>query len=263
MTGPDRPVTEEELHAYVDEQLDPGRGQAVERYLRDHSEAAQTVAAWAAQRRQIRASLAHWSKEPLPPKLDLIRLVESRLLRRRTRWPIAASIVLALALGGSAGWFFAAGQPVNRTQHAMSVLGQQAIATFMVYANDPHHPIEVSASEREHLVQWLSNRLKRPVVLPDLTAAGYHLLGGRLLATERGSAAALLMYENATGDRLGIVVRPMAPELKAPQTDVSERAVNGCIWIEKGLGFGVVAEAPDEAIDRISDLVRAQAKEAA
>jgi anti-sigma factor RsiW len=32
-------------------------------------------------------------------------------------------------------------------------------------------------------VQWVSNRLKQPVKLPDLTGSGYRLMGGRLIAT--------------------------------------------------------------------------------
>ena len=36
------------------------------------------------------------------------------------------------------------------------------------------------ASDSAQLVQWVSNRLKQPVTLPDLTGSGYRLMGGRL-----------------------------------------------------------------------------------
>ena len=52
-------------------------------------------------------------------------------------------------------------------------------------SGDPYfsHPIEVAATERDHLAQWLSNRLSRSVTPPALDALGYRLIGGRLLAT--------------------------------------------------------------------------------
>jgi anti-sigma factor RsiW len=46
MSDPVRPIAEEELHAYVDGQLDADRRSAVQRYLQDHPE----VAAWGTQR---------------------------------------------------------------------------------------------------------------------------------------------------------------------------------------------------------------------
>ena len=54
---------------------------------------------------------------------------------------------------------------------------------------------------------------------PDLSPLGYRLLGGRLLATEHGGAAALFVYDDADGHRLTVLLRPMAPELRAVRTD--------------------------------------------
>jgi anti-sigma factor RsiW len=68
-----------------------------------------------------------------------------------------------------------------------------AIASHLVYGTDRRHPIEVAASEPDYLAQWLSNRLNRTVMPPDLSRFGYTLIGGRLLATEQGNAAALFI----------------------------------------------------------------------
>ena len=125
-----------------------------------------------------------------------------------------------------------------------------------MYAADKRHPIEVAAVERDHLTQWLSNRLNRKVTAPELDALGYRLIGGRLLATERGGAAALLMYEDVRGQRLSLVLRPMARSLHAARADMSEGGVNGCAWIADGLGYAVVAALPDEELDRVADHVR-------
>ena len=56
------------------------------------------------------------------------------------------------------------------------------------------HPVEVDATQEAHLVQWLSKRLGHPLVVPDLTKAGFQLIGGRLLPSE-GGPAAQFMYQ--------------------------------------------------------------------
>ena len=51
----------------------------------------------------------------------------------------------------------------------------------------------------------------------------------------------------------------MATELQAARTDVAQGSLNGCSWINHGMGFAVVAAATDETLDRIADDVRRQA----
>jgi len=252
-------IPEEELHAFVDEQLAPERRDAVAAWLAGEPTAAARVRAWQAQRNALRAAFA----EPAPPapSLDLMRIVETRM-RRRRRLPwaiggVAAAMVLALGLGGAAGWMLR-GEPADRQAIALSLLEQEAFATHAVYSVDKRHPIEVGATERDHLTQWLSNRLNRRVAPPDLGAAGWHLLGGRLLATERGGAAALFMYDNQQGQRLSIVMRPMAPDLATPEPQRMGGAVNGSAWIVGGVGYAVVAAAPQDEITEVSKLVRQQ-----
>src|ERR1700757_3092426 len=101
----DRPITEEDLHAYIDGRLDGQRSETVRAYLNAHPEAAETVAAYSADRQRLRDALQPIADAPIPPALDVRRMVEAR---RRSRaalrgLPLAASITLAVGLGG--GWF--------------------------------------------------------------------------------------------------------------------------------------------------------------
>ncbi len=256
MTMPNSQIGEDDLHAYTDEQLDPSRRQAVERYLATDPEAASRVRAFAAQRDALRAAFAMEASDPLPASLNLSRLIEARLTRRRASLRMIAAGVALFAIGGGAGWL-ARGVPLEgRNAMAMSILKQQAMATHIVYAADRRHPIEVTAAESEHLAQWLSNRLDRHIAPPDLAGIGYHLIGGRLLATERGGAAALFMYENDAHARLSVVLRPMAANLQSPQMEASNGPVNLCAWIRNGLGYAVVAALPDSELDRVSERIR-------
>ena len=246
------PITEEEVQAYVDGRLEPSRRIEVERHLASHPDETRRVGSWIAQKDALRAAFAATAVEPVPPELNLGHLLEARLSRRSSFWQVAAAVVLALGVGGAAGWYAGVERSPDRTHLAVSLLEQEALASHSVYAVERRHPVEVPADQSAHLAQWLSNRLQRPVAAPDLAAEGYRLLGGRLLATEHAGAAALFMYEDDKGKRLSVVMRPMAPDLSARHTDSSNGPVNLCAWIDRGIGYAVVASAPDATLDEIA-----------
>ena len=258
MSDPARPIDDDDLHAFVDGQLAPDRRTALQQYLDTNPDAARRVVAYQAQRTELRALFLTPETGALPPRLDLATILQERRDRRIARWRIAAAIALALGIGGTGGWFLHQPPVLNRNARAMQVLEREALASHLVYASDRRHPIEVGASEKAHLKQWLSNRLGQKVAPPDLSSLGYQLIGGRLLATERGAPAALFMYDDAAGRRLSLLLRPMAPDLKAQATDMEQAGINGCAWITKGMGYAVVAALPDRELDRVADQVRTQ-----
>lgn len=254
MSGPELSIEEDDLHAYVDGQLPSSRRAAVEHHLSAHPETARRVAAYQQQRAALRAAFAG-ADEPLPARLTLASILRERRRTRLANWRVAAGLVLGLALGGSAGWLLHA--PTGRGSVAMAALEQEAFSTHTVYAADRRHPVEIGATEAAHLRQWLSNRLDRSVAPPDLSASGYHLIGGRLLATEHGRPAALFMYENAGGQRLSLLFRPMAPTMRMSPRDISQGHMNGCAWIDNGMGYAVVGAMPDRELDGIAGNIRA------
>jgi anti-sigma factor RsiW len=257
LTDPGRPIGEDDLHAYVDRQLEPADRRRVEQYLASDPDAARRVSAYQLQREALRAAFASRT-EPVPPELRLSHILGQRRRQRWVPWSMAAAVALALGAGGAAGWTLHT-QPVqSRVAHAMDVLERQALSTHAVFAADPARPVELSAVEEADLRQWLSTRLDRVVTPPDLSALGYHLIGGRLLATEQGRPAALFMYDNDKGDRISLVLRPMAPNLQASPSDMRQGDLNGCAWIKKGMGYAVVGAFPDDELDRVADHIRAE-----
>ena len=95
------PVTEEELHAYVDGELAPDRRVAVEAWLASHTEDADRVAQWRAQADAIRARFGVLASEPVPARFDLDNLARGA---RSWRGSAAAAVVLAFLTGGVVGW---------------------------------------------------------------------------------------------------------------------------------------------------------------
>jgi anti-sigma factor RsiW len=169
-------------------------------------------------------------------------------------------VALAFAAGGAGGWLLGgqSGPRPGTTASALAVLQQQALSSYAVYAPDQRRPIELEANRRDDLARWLSHRLNRPVAPPDLAALGYRLLGGRLVATEQGGAAALFMYEDDQGTRLAILMRPMRPEFHAPVSPMQKGPVRGDAWIEKGLGYALVAPVPPAELRPLTEQVRQQ-----
>ena len=250
-----RAVSEEDLHAYVDHALDSARRVEVARHLGQHPEDAARVRDYAAGREALKTAMAGTASDPVPPELNLLRLLEGRLVRRRASWRIAAGIALGLAAGGGAGWLSRGGLPGGRAGRAIVALTDQALANHAVYAVDARHPVEMAAVERDQLDHWLSNRLDRTLGAPDLAGAGYELLGGRLLATERGRPAALFMYADRQGLRVSVVLRPMAADLDVRRTDAAAGPLRVCAWIDGGMGYAIAGNLPDEELDRLADLV--------
>lgn len=260
-----RPILEEDLHAYVDEALDAQRRREVREYLAHHPEAAREVEAYALHRQGLRASLAPIAEEPLPPSLNLARLVqehEQRALQdrhapsRRSPWGMAAVVVFALGLGASAGWSLRGGVPAGGDA-GISALAREATRSYAVYASDTVRPVEMGPSQRAELVDWVSSRLGRKVAIPDLTSSGYNFIGGRLVMTAHGPAG-LFMYDDASGTRLALTVRPMTIDKDTPVMRPIDGPVAGYAWADQGLGYGVVGAHKAEVLHPLADEMRRQ-----
>jgi anti-sigma factor RsiW len=254
MTGPMHPITEEDLHAYVDGLLDEARRAVVEAYLEAHPETAERIEAYARQRAGLRELFPDRSSDPLPSQLIFSRLAEERLRQRRRPWAAIAATIAALAVGGTGGWFLG-----SRPPGGIAAFTQEAAASYQVYAVDKRRPVELSAAQESELRRWLSNRLNRPVVVPDLDATGYQLLGGRLVASEHGPAA-LLVYENAAGTRLTIYLRPIAADSPSPIVPIDIGAIDGCAWIDRSIGYSLIAAEPYAKLLELSRYVRQEVR---
>jgi anti-sigma factor RsiW len=201
------PVTEDELHAYVDGELPADRQQAVSAWLATHADAAAQVAAWRAQAEVIRARYGATINEPVPDRLKL-----ERVMRQDRSWRgiAAAAACAAFLIGGAAGWF-AHGATIASASGSEKLAGD-ALEAYKLYTVEVRHPVEVPGDERAHMTQWLSKRLGYEQRIPDLSSMGLKLVGGRLLPGPDG-AAAFYMYEGQSGERFTIYCsRTKGPE---------------------------------------------------
>ncbi len=242
------PISDDELHAFIDGQLEPGRASAVEKHLNNHADDAAKVAAYLLQRDTLRAAFADIAAEPVPEYLNP-RAMRQDLIARRNMWRIAASVLVAFGMGGGGGWLLH-GRMAPSTA-TITLLAEEAVANHVVYTADRRRPTELGAEQRDDLARWVSNRIQHQVAPPDLTVAGYKYMGGRLAATEFGPAG-MFMYQNDQGLRLTVFVRPVGDAPSKPQQIVGVGSMEGCAWIEKGIGYTVVATLPAAELKRVA-----------
>jgi anti-sigma factor RsiW len=162
-----------------------------------------------------------------------------------------------LSVGGISGWI--ARGSMEPPASGLAALAQEAAYSYDVYAPDHARPVEIRASDSAQLVQWASSRLHQPVKVPDLTNAGYRLMGGRVVATSHGPAA-MFMYDSDHGQRLVVLTRPMTTDQGAPMTPQTSGDVVGFSWADGGMGYSLVGQSPTEALRPIADEVRRQAQ---
>jgi len=251
-----RPITEDDLHGYVDGVLEPERVADVAAYLEDHPDMNRRVAAFSDQRDLLRRALAPIAEEAVPSQLDLAGMIRSRQRRASPVWWAIAAMLL-LSIGGLGGWVMRGS--LQTSPAGLAALAQEAADSYHVYAPDRVRPVEMRASDSAQLVQWMSNRLKQQVKLPDLTGSGYRLMGGRLIATSHGPAA-MFMYDDDHGDRLVVLTRPMASEHSAPMAPHSGGDVAGFAWADGGMGYSLMGQAAADTLKPIANEIRRQAR---
>jgi anti-sigma factor RsiW len=240
------PIGEDDLQAYVDERLDAGRLAVVEAYLAQHPDVRERVAAEKRQRAMLRGQLAAKFDEPIPARLRIANIQAARRARWTGRGSAVAAAVLLVLAGGIGGWLARGLEAPPRSQVAAvaptTTVSHWATAAYRTYVVEVAHPVEVTAAQEAHLVQWLSRRLGRPLSAPDLGQYGYRLMGGRLLPAG-GGAAAQFMYEDQSGKRLTVYVRAAEQGGETAFRFEQEGEAATFAWIDQGFGFAVTASA--------------------
>lgn len=259
------PVTEADLHAYIDGLLPPARRSEIDAYLALRPAEAERLNAYRAQNLQLRAMFSPVLDEPVPERLC------ATPHRQSSYWPAVQRFAAALAIafiGGAAGWTlhgaapdtalaqlrFAGPAPVLGTR----ALARQAAIAHVVYSPDVRHPVEIGADQEDQLVTWLSKRLGTPIHPPKLGKLGYELIGGRLLPGEIGPVAQF-MYHDSSGQRLTLYVS--TEQSRNHDTGfrfAQEGPVNVFYWIDGKFGYALSAGINKGELAKVASVVYEQ-----
>lgn len=241
--------SEADLHAYVDGQLSAEARAEIERWLAAHPERAAVVADWKRDAERLRTSQALPESWPVNPALEPAHLRRRVRARRRARLGMAAAVLLSLGLGTGVGW------QAKQMQVASARLPMaDAVSAYRLFAvSDAGGTLD--AAGREQLQVWLTGHFGPLGAMPDLQAQGFHLVGGQRLSTEQG-AAAMLVYADATGARIGVYVRPGGWFREPGQRRDGELLAQ--YWSRGNTSFAVVSPFDDRRARGVASLLGPQ-----
>jgi len=238
-----QPVRDEDLHAFVDGQLDSARRAEVEAWLAENPRDAERMEAYHKQNLALHALFDPALAEPVPPTMR--RAAQKPGFHATRRYAAAAAF---LALGTVIGWILHGLTTNVAPPTLLAALPQQAAVAHAVYAPEVLHPVEVGAEQEGHLVNWLSKRLGRPMRVPHLAAIGYDLVGGRLLPGEQGPAAQF-MYQDARGKRLTLYVRVNSEHTGDTAFRYAKHdSVSVFYWVDGPMGYALSGEIEKPAL---------------
>ena len=254
MTGADDWISEAELHAHLDGELDAERCAAVQAFLAAHPEEAARARSYRQHAALIARVYGPLLDRPVPAPVGAATTPAPP--RRPTRWRwLAASAAAALALlaggAGSGWWLHDQLRPISAPAQSFVA---DAIDAHLVYAVEVRHPVEVGAGQEAHLVTWLSHRLGLSLTAPDLAAQGFELIGGRLLPASTGAAAAQLMYQDTTGRRLTLYCRATSEPGETSFRIVHRGKLTALYWREDGTAWALLGELPRDELLRLGHL---------
>lgn len=258
MTPRPAPVTENDLHAYIDGLMPEARAAEIEAWLAEHPDKAAEIANWQRQNEALTALFPPVAPDLIPERLKPRQLA----LRPRgvtLNWPqLAAAAVVLLGVGIGSGWALRA---LDQPPESAGLIAS-AVTAHALYVKENRHAVEVAASDRDHLVSWLSNRVERPITPPDLAGEGFTLIGGRLLPGDYDAAdsgpTAQLMYENAANDRVTVYITAALPSEKNAYQFETRDTLDAFYWSNDRITCTVVGSLPEAEMKAVAKKIYTQ-----
>lgn len=245
-----RDFTERDIHLGLDGELPEDERIAFEAWLDANPDRRAQGQRFANDRDRLREALSGIAAEPVPAGMrDLVGGEAARpswFIRRRQALAAAALFAVGIGLGYGVGL-----TRIGFRETEGDRLAEGAIAAHAVYSAERRHAVEVAVDERDHLKTWLSNRTGIALVLPDLSAENFQLLGGRLLPTADG-VAALLLYEDPSGARVSIYLTPNPTPKSWGRYQSTGDGTTAIWWFDKGFGCAIVGMLPDERMSGVA-----------
>lgn len=265
-TSTPSPVADDELHALLDGQLPATQRQALEARLAHDAQAMGTHHAWQQQRDALRGLHRQLRQEPVPPSLLAATQQATHAQRQIDQWwrwgGRAAGIAMAFGVGWLSHGQWQSQAILAKLPPSREFIHQAALA-HAVYSPEVRHPVEVTATQQEHLVQWLSKRLGKPLKVPNLSEQGFELVGGRLLPGDEG-ARAQFMFQNAGGERITLYLGAVQAKNKGTESQETafryspEGPVPGFYWVDQGFGYALSGTLTREGLLRLAQAVYQQ-----
>lgn len=270
MSDQQTPISEEEIHAYVDGTLSDERREEVERAIELNPALAARVSDYFSLNNMFHERYDRVLNEPVPARL---RMPEKRRWLSAANWPqfagMAAALVLGIGIGvgtnmgkdvaapgASAPSVTSSTRPVSAD--ASEVFAQKAALAHVVYMPTVSRPAQIGQDHEQDFVQYLANKLGTDVHPPMLTKSGFELAGGRILPGDDGPVAQF-MYHNANGERVTLCISHRKVNANTTAFKLyQEGPVNVFYWVDGDFGYAVSGGIDRKVMLQIAHDVYAQ-----
>lgn len=241
------PISEEDLHAYVDGTLSEERRADVERALEQNPDLATRVSDYFSLNSMFHERYDRVLSEPVPKRLQASAPRRSRIA---ANWPQFAGMAAALVMGIGIGVGTHMGHDVlppvagsSRTRavsaDSSEAFARQAAVAHVVYMPSVDRPTDMNADHEQDFVQWLANRLGTNVHPPMLSKDGFALSGGRLLPGPDGETAQF-MYRGPNGERVTLCISRRQVNSNTTAFKLyQDGPVNVFYWVDGQFGYAV------------------------
>lgn len=249
-----KPISEADLHGYLDGELSVERRAEVEAYLATHPEQAARVAEYGNLTLTLHR-LFDGEEMPENPKIetltdDLVGALRRRRTARRLVGVAAAVVILATGTGLATGVH----DRFRQAEDRFLAFTRQATNAHMLFANGVPSQDEFDAGDSATVVSWLSQRLTGiPVRTPDLSALGYALSIERILPSADGPAAQLMYRNRKGGDPITLFIGKSRDKRQNAFTYVQNDDLSIFYWQEGPFAYSLAGN-----LDRVELLSLAE-----
>jgi len=224
------PDKEDLLQALLDGELDAANAKACETHLKTCGGCARAFGRLQDLRARLAAAAAHPAPESLRTRITA-QLAEPEPSRRRPR--IGASWALGTGVAAlAASLALVAIRPVAPLE--------DELVSSHIRSTLAGHLVDVETSDRHVVKPWFNGRVDFAPPVPELAAAGYPLVGGRLDYVHGRVVAAVVYRRNRHVINLFAWPASVGPDLTRMANARNGYAVTR--WRERGLEFWAVSD---------------------
>jgi anti-sigma factor RsiW len=245
-------ISEEELHAFIDGELDKNRLAEIDGLVAADPALARRIALFRADKKQLSEVFGGLRAEPLPA--EWLERIEYWSSQRRPaiskpyvpRYAIAAIAATLLLISG----FWLVYERVGGPNEDAIVAEALAARQNRVQAEETIASVPAASPEARNMV--VTTALAMDLKAPDLARLGYQLAAIRIYSGVPGGKAVELDYRNAQNRLFTLYIRrPSSP----PRVDLLERGdVRICIWQDDVVGTVMAGEMSAGEMARIASL---------
>ena len=228
------------VHGYLDGELDLVKSLEVERHMRECEECGREQRVQTRLRLAINRDIPYFDASPALRKRVRASLRQAHKAETSGarfvgwRWLLAGA-----SLAVAAVFVFALLLPQRSRQTADDLLAQEVVAGH-ARSLMAEHLTDVPSTDRHTVKPWLDRRLDFAPPVPDLSAEGFALVGGRLDYLDKRAVAALVYQRRQ--HFINLYVWPSSPGERASETTKTRQGYNLINWSDSGMNFWAVSD---------------------